>query len=78
MPGLMPHSPLERLKIEELEPVNINGVLYGIAAALPHMKQRKSRHFINVSSVAGYKIRAGGVEVDVNKILFGPRVKNCN
>ena len=41
--------------------VNIKGVLYGIAAALPHMKEQKSGHFINVSSVAGHKIRPGGV-----------------
>lgn len=54
--GLMPHSPLERLKIDDWNrtiDVNIKGVLYGIAAALPHMKERKSGHFINVSSVAG-------------------------
>ncbi len=39
--GLMPQSPLDRLKIEEWDrtiDVNIKGVLYGIAAALPHMK----------------------------------------
>ncbi len=39
--GLMPQSPLERLKIEEWDrtiDVNIKDVLYGIAAALPHMK----------------------------------------
>ncbi len=40
--------------------VNIKGVLYGIAAALPYMKQRKAGHIINVSSVAGHKVRAGG------------------
>ena len=39
--------------------VNIKGVLYGIAAALPHMKPQKSGHIINVSSVAGHKVRAG-------------------
>src|SRR5213079_755496 len=39
--------------------VNIKGVLYGIAAALPYMEQQKSGHFINVSSVAGHKVRAG-------------------
>jgi NADP-dependent 3-hydroxy acid dehydrogenase YdfG len=62
--GLMPHSPLERLKIEDWDQmidVNIKGVLYGIAAALPYMKEQKSGHFINVSSVAGHKVRAGGV-----------------
>jgi NADP-dependent 3-hydroxy acid dehydrogenase YdfG len=62
--GLMPHSPLERLKVEDWEQmidVNIKGVLYGIAAALPYMKEQKSGHFINVSSVAGHKVRPGGV-----------------
>ena len=37
--GLMPHSPLERLKVEDWEQmidVNLKGVLYGIAAALPY------------------------------------------
>ena len=60
--GLMPHSPLERLKIDEWDrmiDVNIKGVLYGIAAALPHMKQQKAGHIINVSSVAGHKVRPG-------------------
>jgi NADP-dependent 3-hydroxy acid dehydrogenase YdfG len=60
--GLMPHSPLERLKIDDWNrtiDVNIKGVLYGIAAALPHMKQQKSGHIINVSSIAGHKDRAG-------------------
>ena len=61
--GLMPQSPLERLKIDDWDrmiDVNIKGVLYGIAAALPHMKQQKAGHIINVSSVAGHKVRAGG------------------
>ncbi len=61
--GLMPHSPLERLKIEDwnqMIDVNIKGVLYGIAAVLPHMTKQKSGHIINVSSVAGHKVNAGG------------------
>ncbi|MGA2332512.1 MAG: SDR family oxidoreductase [Syntrophales bacterium] len=61
--GLMPSSPFERLKIDDwnrMIDVNIKGVLYGIAAALPYMKQQKSGHIINVSSVAGHKVRAGG------------------
>ena len=62
--GLMPHSPLERLKIDDwnrMIDVNIKGVLYGIAAVIPYMKEQKSGHIINVSSVAGHKVRAGGV-----------------
>ncbi len=62
--GLMPHSPLERLKVDDwnrMIDVNIKGVLYGIAAVIPYMKEQKSGHIINVSSVAGHKVRAGGV-----------------
>lgn len=57
--GLMPLAPLEKLKIDEWEQmvdVNFKGVLYGVAAALPYMKEQKSGHFINVSSVYGHKI----------------------
>lgn len=60
--GLMPQSPLERLKIDDWDrmiDVNIKGVLYGIGAALPYFKAQKSGHFINVSSVAGHKVRPG-------------------
>ena len=68
--GLMPHSPLERLKIDEwnqMIDVNIKGVLYGIAAALPYMKQQKFGHIINVSSVAGHKIGPNGVVYSATK-----------
>src|SRR5437667_6957040 len=60
--GLMPLSPLERLKIDDwnqMIDVNIKGMLYGIAAALPYMKQQKAGQIINVSSVAGHKVRPG-------------------
>src|SRR3954469_9252201 len=39
--------------------VNIKGVLYGIAATLPYMKQQKAGQIINVSSVAGHKVGPG-------------------
>ena len=60
--GLMPHSPLERGKVADWDrmiDVNLKGVLYGIAAALPHMTRQKSGHIINVASVAGHKVRPG-------------------
>ncbi|MGY4494261.1 SDR family oxidoreductase [Pseudomonas sp. TE3610] len=60
--GLMPHSPLQRLKIEDWHrtiDVNIKGVLHGIAAALPYMTAQKGGQIINVSSVAGHKVRPG-------------------
>jgi NADP-dependent 3-hydroxy acid dehydrogenase YdfG len=68
--GLMPHSPLERRKIADWErtiDVNIKGVLYGIAAALPQMQRQHSGHFINVSSVAGHKVRPAGAVYSATK-----------
>lgn len=60
--GLMPNSPLERLRVDDWDrmiDVNIKGVLYGIAAVLPVMQRQRSGHIVNVSSVAGHKVRAG-------------------
>lgn len=57
--GLMPLSYLSKLKIDEWDrmvDVNIKGVLYGIAAVLPHMEKKKQGHIINVSSVAGHQV----------------------
>jgi NADP-dependent 3-hydroxy acid dehydrogenase YdfG len=68
--GLMPHSPLERRKIEDWDrtiDVNIKGVLYGIAAALPHMQRQKRGHIINVSSVAGHRVGPAGVVYSATK-----------
>lgn len=45
--GIMPIAPIQALKVEEWGrqiDVNIKGVLYGVAAALPQMRmQRKGR-----------------------------------
>ena len=54
--GLMPLSFVKNLKVDEWDQmvdVNIKGVLYCTAAALPHMREAKSGHIINISSVAG-------------------------
>lgn len=61
--GLMPLAPLDALKVDEWEQmidVNIKGVLYGIAAVLPTMREQHSGHVINLSSVAGHKVFPGG------------------
>ncbi len=53
--GIMPLSPLEQLKVAEWEQmvdVNLKGVLYGIAAALPVFQAQNSGHFIHITSVA--------------------------
>jgi NADP-dependent 3-hydroxy acid dehydrogenase YdfG len=68
--GVMPLSPLEMQRIEEWNQtidVNIKGVLYGIAAALPHMQTQKSGQIINVSSVAGHVVSVGGVVYSASK-----------
>ncbi|PKQ62315.1 oxidoreductase [Labilibaculum filiforme] len=60
--GIMPLAPLSALKVDEWDSmidVNIKGVLYGIAAALPEFQKQKSGHFINLASVAGLKVSPG-------------------
>jgi len=59
----MPIAPIKLLKVEEWDrqiDVNIKGVLYGVAAALPQMQKQKSGHIINVASVFGIKVFAPG------------------
>ncbi|HET7521738.1 MAG TPA: SDR family oxidoreductase [Bacillales bacterium] len=61
--GLMPLSFMNKLKVDEWDrmvDVNIKGVLYGIAAVLPHMREKGKGHIINVSSVAGHEVNLGG------------------
>jgi NADP-dependent 3-hydroxy acid dehydrogenase YdfG len=68
--GVMPLSPLEMLRLDEWEQtidVNVKGVLYGIAAALPPMKAQRSGHIINVASVAGHLVSSGGVVYSASK-----------
>ena len=57
--GVMPLSLIEQLEVERWEQmidVNLKGVLYGVAAALPVMQRQGSGHIINVSSVAGFRV----------------------
>lgn len=57
--GVMPLSPLDALKVEEWDrmvDVNIKGVLYGIAAALPVMKAQGSGQIVNLSSIGGHRV----------------------
>ena len=57
--GIGPISLLDELRVEDWEEmidVNIKGVLYGIAAALPVFRAQGFGHFINVVSTAGLRI----------------------
>lgn len=68
--GLMPQAPLDRLKVDEWDrmiDVNLKGVLYGIAAALPHMQRQGGGHVINVASVAGHKVMVNGAVYSATK-----------
>lgn len=57
--GVMPISPFDELRVEDWEAmidINIKGVLYGIAAALPLFRKQGSGHFVNIASTAAYRI----------------------
>jgi len=57
--GVMPVSPLDELRVEDWEEmvdVNLKGVLYGIAAALPVFRAQGAGHFVNTASTAGHRI----------------------
>jgi len=60
--GLMSIAPLAKAMVDEWErmiDINLKGMLYGIAAALPIFERQKGGQFINISSVAGLKVRSG-------------------
>jgi len=57
--GVGPISPLDELRVEDWEDmidINLKGVLYGIAAALPIFRKQGFGHFINTASVAAHRI----------------------
>ncbi len=61
--GLMAIAPMSECRTDEWDrmiDINIKGVLYGIAAALPVFEAQQSGHFINISSVAGVKVFSPG------------------
>lgn len=61
--GLMPLSFIENLHTDEWDQmvdVNLKGVLNGVAAVVPDMKENKNGHIINISSVAGRKVMPSG------------------
>ncbi|MFD8008417.1 SDR family oxidoreductase [Streptomyces mirabilis] len=62
--GVMPLSLMEELRVDEWDQmidVNLRGVLHGIAAVLPAMRERRSGHIINVASTAAHRVDPTGV-----------------
>ena len=60
--GIGPVSRFDALCVDDWEAminVNIKGVLYGIAAALPIFRQQGTGHFVHVVSTSGLKILPG-------------------
>ncbi len=57
--GIAPLSPLDALRVDEWDrmvDVNIKGVLHGIAAALPRMREQHDGQIINLCSLAGHVV----------------------
>lgn len=79
--GIMPVNNLDQRAHEEWQnmmDINVKGVLNGIAAVLPTMKQQKSGHVITTSSVLGYEVLPGyaaysGTKYAVRAIMEGLR-----
>jgi NADP-dependent 3-hydroxy acid dehydrogenase YdfG len=61
--GLMAIAPMSQGRTDKWDrmiDVNIKGLLYGIAAAIPIFEQQGAGHFINIASAAGIKVFAPG------------------
>jgi NADP-dependent 3-hydroxy acid dehydrogenase YdfG len=61
--GLMAIAPLSEAKTDEWDrmiDINIKGLLYGVAAALPVFEKQGFGHFINIASAAGIKVFSPG------------------
>lgn len=79
--GIMPVNNLDQIARDEWQnmlDINVKGVLNGIAAALPIMKNQRSGHIITTSSVLGYEVLPGyaaysGTKYAVRAIMEGLR-----
>lgn len=60
--GIMPVSPFDELDVdgwEAMVDVNLKGVLFGIAAALPVFRRQGFGHFVNTASTAAFRVTPG-------------------
>lgn len=68
--GIMPLSYLKNRHLEEwlqTIDVNVKGTLITTYAALPAMKQQQSGHFVNIASIDGRELYAGGAVYGASK-----------
>ncbi|MGO9034409.1 SDR family oxidoreductase [Mycobacterium sp.] len=79
--GIMPVSPFDELRVDDWEAmvdVNLKGVLFGIAAALPVFRRQGFGHFVNTASTAAFRVTPGqsvyaGTKMAVRAISEGLR-----
>ena len=79
--GIMPVSQFDELRVDDWEAmvdVNLKGVLFGIAAALPVFRRQGFGHFVNIASTAAFRITPGqsvyaGTKMAVRAISEGLR-----
>jgi NADP-dependent 3-hydroxy acid dehydrogenase YdfG len=79
--GIMPVSQFDELRVDDWEAmvdVNLKGVLFGIAAALPVFRRQGFGHFVNVASTAAFRVTPGqsvyaGTKMAVRAISEGLR-----
>lgn len=69
--GIGPVSPLDDLRVDDWDAmidINVKGVLYGIAAALPVFRAQGHGHFVHTVSTAAYKTVAGQTVYSASKV----------
>jgi NADP-dependent 3-hydroxy acid dehydrogenase YdfG len=79
--GIMPVSPFDENRLDDWEAmvdVNLKGVLFGIAAALPVFRRHGFGHFVNTASTAAFRVTPGqsvyaGTKMAVRAISEGLR-----
>jgi NADP-dependent 3-hydroxy acid dehydrogenase YdfG len=79
--GIMPISQFDELRVDDWEAmvdVNLKGVLFGIAAALPVFRRQGFGHFVNIASTAAFRVTPGqsvyaGTKLAVRAISEGLR-----
>jgi NADP-dependent 3-hydroxy acid dehydrogenase YdfG len=76
--GVMPLSRMSVGKVDEWEDtidINVKGVLYGIAAALPRMKAQGAGHLISVASIGAHHAFPGAAVYCGSR--SGPSARPC-